>query len=94
MHRTTGESFAWLLRGIREHGLPPGVKLLVAGKSTEALLPGGESVPGVEVLGTVTPAVLRGVLTRAAAVLVPQRRGFGALTRLSEMSGSAKAWLN
>lgn len=86
VHRTTGESFAWLLRGIREHGLPPGVTLLVAGKSTESLLPRGESVPGVKVLGTVPPAVLREALTRAVAVLVPQRRGFGALTRLSEMS--------
>lgn len=86
VHRTTGESFAWLLRGIREHGLPPGVTLLVAGKSTESLLPRGESVPGVEVLGTVTPAVLHEALTRAVAVLVPQRRGFGALTRLPEMA--------
>ncbi len=85
-HGTTKEAFAWFVQQIRTHGLPPGVRVVVGGSDTDKLLPGGAPVRGLEVRGRLTQAELDHLLTIAQAVLVPQFRGFGALTRLPELA--------
>ena len=79
-------SFGRFLDNVRRRGLPAGIRLLVAGLYTETLLRPGESIPGVEVRGWLEDDDLDGVLTRVGGVVVPQHKGFGALTRLPELS--------
>ncbi len=81
-----GEALRWLLEGLRSEGLPPGVTLAVAGQGTRELLPAGQGLRGVELLGFISNAELETLLSRASAVLVPGIRGFGAQTRLPELS--------
>lgn len=81
----TFQSMEWLLDLARRHGLPAGVRIEVVGLWVDRLAREA-ALPGVTFRGRVTPAELDELLVRTAAVLVPQRRGFGALTRLSELS--------
>ncbi|HEX8180975.1 MAG TPA: hypothetical protein VF525_15620 [Pyrinomonadaceae bacterium] len=81
-----GKSCEWLIENVRQHGLPQGVRLVGVGAGTERLLPAGEVVPGLELKGWVEQAELDELLVQARAVLVPQQFGFGALTRLPELS--------
>lgn len=79
-------SFRWFLDQARSRGLPKGVRVVVAGLHTETLLAPGEHMAGVEVRGWLEEDALDAVLARAAAVLVPRQEGFGALTRMPELS--------
>jgi hypothetical protein len=79
-------SCEWLIQQARAHGLPEGVRIVVAGLGTDTLLVPGESVPGIELKGWVEQEEMDELLARARAVLVPQRFGFGAPTRLAELS--------
>lgn len=79
-------SFGWFLESARRRGLPKGVRAVVAGLHTETLLPPGETLPGIEVRGWLEEDALDDLLSRVTAVVVPQRQGFGALTRLPELS--------
>jgi hypothetical protein len=85
-HATTRRSFSWLLSQARRDGVPAGARLIVAGGRTESLLPAGESIAGVTVRGRLDQAELDTLLARVAAVILPQQLGFGALTRLPELS--------
>jgi hypothetical protein len=85
-HTTTAESFRWFLNQATQHGLPDKAKLVVAGGGTESLLPRNRFVPGIDIRGAIEQDDLDSLMSRAAAILVPQRVGFGALTRLSELS--------
>lgn len=85
-HDTTRESFAWFIQNAQAYGLPSGVKVVVGGLQTDELLPPGSSVPGLELKGWLEQDDLDQLLVRAKAVLAPQRFGFGALTRLPELS--------
>ena len=85
-HASTREGLSWFIRNATAAGLPPGVRVHVAGLETERLLPPGASVPGLELDGWLEQDALDELLGRARAVLVPQRRGFGALTRLPELA--------
>jgi hypothetical protein len=80
------KSSEWLIENARAHGLPKGVRIMVVGLSTDTLLPPGESVPGIELKGWVEQDEMDDLLIRARGVLVPQRFGFGAPTRLAELS--------
>ena len=86
VHLTTRESFAWFVRNLQSHGLPDGVRLIVGGERTDRLLPPGSSVPGLELRGWLEQDELDRLLVQAQVVLAPQRSGFGALTRLPELS--------
>jgi hypothetical protein len=79
-------SCEWLIKQVRDHGLPQGVRIIVAGAGTDALLRPGESVPGIELRGWVEQEEMDELLTRAVAALIPQRFGFGVPTRLAELS--------
>jgi hypothetical protein len=85
-HVTTGASMRWLIEQIRQNGLPPGTRVVVAGTGTERLLPAGQTVTGLQLRGWVAQDELDQLLTRAQAALIPQQLGFGALTRLSEFA--------
>jgi hypothetical protein len=80
------KSCEWLIQHARDHGLPEGVRIIVAGLGTDTLLAPGESVPGIELKGWVEQEEMDELLARANGVLVPQRFGFGAPTRLAELS--------
>ena len=85
-HQTTAEAFAWFIRHAQQQGLPPRVRVVVGGARTDKLLPPGVTVPGLECRGFLPQAEMEELLATAQAVLVPQFRGFGALTRLPEMA--------
>jgi len=84
MHGTTRRAFEWFLAQTRGHGLPPGVRLLLAGTDTDTLDLCGTA--GVKALGWVSQPDLDRLLTLARAVVVPQFSGFGSVTRLVELS--------
>lgn len=84
-HATTATSLQWLLQNVRRHGLPTGNRLVVVGRGTQGIA--GEALPpGADVAGFLGQAEMDDLLRRAQAVLVLQRSGFGAVTRLADMS--------
>lgn len=85
-HGTTRESFSWFIQNAQERGLPEGVHVVVGGSKTNRLLTSEVSVPGLELRGWLEQDELDELLVRAQAVLAPQTLGFGAMTRLSELS--------
>lgn len=85
-HTTTGQAFRWFLQQAAAYGLPKGSKIVVCGAGTSSLLPDGTSIPGVEVRGWVEQDELEALLSRAQGILIPHTVGFGAITRISEMS--------
>ena len=66
-------------------GLPEAMHLVVAGKKTDEL-PMEYRSSKVDLRGWVDQNELNDLMTRAQAVLIPHRLGFGALTRLPELS--------
>jgi hypothetical protein len=80
------QSCQWFIQNVKEHALPPGVRIVVVGSGTDKLLSPGESVPGIELKGWTEQEELDLLLERTQAVLVPQKFGFGAPTRLAELS--------
>ena len=84
MHGTTRRAFEWFLAQARSHGLPPGVRFVLAGKDTDSIDIRGTA--GIEALGWVNQPDLDRLLTLARAVVVPQFSGFGSVTRLVELS--------
>ena len=85
-HCSTRESFLWFVQQAKTHGLPDGVRVVVAGSKTDSLLPPGVEVPGLEFRGWLQQDQLDRLITSTQVVLMPQRSGFGALTRFSELS--------
>jgi hypothetical protein len=85
-HATTLEGFKWFITQAAQQGLPTGVRIIIGGNQTQRLLNDGNSVPQIEIRGWLDQPELEDYLVRAEAVLVPQLRGFGALTRLAELS--------
>ena len=85
-HSSTMESMSWLISQIKQYGLPPGIKIVAAGRHTEKLLPAGEKISGLELKGWLPQVDLDHLLIKAKGVLVAQRCGFGALVRLPELA--------
>ncbi|MDQ6672229.1 MAG: hypothetical protein M3069_16045 [Chloroflexota bacterium] len=85
-HGVTGESMRWFAGAALECGLPDGVRVVAVGGDTDKLLPPGKAVRGLELRGWLEQAELDALLERAAAAVIPQRLGFGALTRLPELA--------
>ncbi|CAN5768888.1 hypothetical protein BH10CHL1_BH10CHL1_07890 [soil metagenome] len=87
MHAPTQRAFNCILAQVQAQGLPSGIRLVLVGMDTDKL-----SVPaltGVETRGWVDQPELDQLLVSATAVLVPQLGGFGAVTRLVELSCAA-----
>jgi hypothetical protein len=85
-HASTRAGFAWFCAHAQRHGLPAGLRVVVAGNQTESLLPPGAVVPGLELRGWIEQAELDALLAQAVGMLCPQPAGFGALTRLPELA--------
>ena len=85
-HQTTRESLSWFIENVRRFGLPQAIRVVVGGARTDELLPAGVSIPGVESRGWIEQRELDRLLMQVQAVLLPQRAGFGALTRLPELA--------
>jgi hypothetical protein len=85
-HESTRASFRWFVENAKRYGLPEGIRVVVGGLHTETLLPPDEEAPGVKLLGWLGEDDLDRLMARVTAALVPQRQGFGALTRLPELS--------
>jgi hypothetical protein len=84
-HVPAREGMEWFLAQVRACGLPPGVRVEIAGWDTEKL-PGLAGIGDrVSARGWVEPAALEALLSRAHAAVIPQFSGFGALTRLTEL---------
>lgn len=85
-HPTTAYSFNWFLDNCRKYGLPENIKILVAGRGSENYHSEYGEINGIEFKGKVSTVVLQNMLEEITGVLVPHVGGFGAVTRLSEMS--------
>jgi hypothetical protein len=85
-HGVTGASMRWFAQTASEHGIPAGVRVVAVGADTDRLLPPGQVPAGLELRGWLEQAELEALLARAAAAVIPQRLGFGALTRLPELA--------
>jgi hypothetical protein len=85
-HKTTRESLSWFIENVTRFGLPQDTRVVVGGARTDELLAAGVSIPGVELRGWIEQQELDHLLTQVQAVLLPQRAGFGALTRLPELA--------
>jgi hypothetical protein len=85
-HTSTRDSIAWFLERATEDGLPAGARVVVVGLGTDRLLPAGRTHPAVDVRGWVSQPDLDTLLKRAAAAVIPQRLGFGAVTRAPELA--------
>ena len=84
MHGTTQRAFEWFLEQARTHGLPSGVRLMLVGMGTDRLDLRGTS--GIEARGWIDQPELDRLLIAARGVVVPQFTGFGAITRITELS--------
>jgi hypothetical protein len=85
-HAPTRRSMEWFLEHARRKGLPHNARVVVVGSHVDELVPPYQKVPGLEVRGRVSEAELTELLVQAGAALVPQRLGFGALTRIPELA--------
>jgi glycosyltransferase involved in cell wall biosynthesis len=85
-HAPTRRSLEWFLQRAREEGLPGGACVALVGSRVHELLPHGASIPGVQLLGRLSDDDLADLTVRSAAALVPQRMGFGAVTRIAELA--------
>lgn len=85
-HTTTRRAFEWFVSQVQAFGLPKNTHVVVGGLGTDTLLPHGALLPGVELRGRLDQAELDELIVSVEAVLLPQFQGFGALTRLAEMS--------
>jgi glycosyltransferase involved in cell wall biosynthesis len=85
-HEVTGESMRWFAEHVSEDGLPSGVRAVAVGYGTDGLLSPDQTPASLELRGWVPQAELDNLLARAVAAVIPQRQGFGALTRLPELA--------
>jgi hypothetical protein len=82
----TGESMRWFVERLTDEGLPSGVRVVAVGYDTQTLLPPARTPAWLEPRGWVRQEELDTLLARAALAIIPQRLGFGALTRLPELT--------
>jgi glycosyltransferase involved in cell wall biosynthesis len=85
-HYPTRRSLEWFVGSACRHGLPAGVHVITLGHDTNALAARREIPAGLELWGWLGQEELDDLLGRAPAVLIPQKLGFGALTRLPELA--------
>jgi hypothetical protein len=88
VHGSTASGFAWFLERVRRHGLPEGAELQVVGAGTERLSVDSIGTGRVRARGWLREDELEPLLVAASAAILPQRDGFGAVTRLSELSAA------
>lgn len=85
-HAPTRRSMEWFLEHAAREGLPDHARVVVVGSHVAELVPPNQTIPGVTIRGRVSDAELTELLLQVGTALVPQRMGFGALTRIPELA--------
>ena len=86
-HLTTAEGMVWLLEGLGRLINPNfPLRLVVAGNGTQHLKEKISSMDWIEIKGWIAQEELDELFVRVQGVLIPQRLGFGVVTRLSELA--------
>jgi hypothetical protein len=85
-HAPTRRSMEWFIRQALRNGLPARARVVMVGSHVDELAPRNHGVPGLDVRGKVSDGELTQLLTHVGTALVPQRMGFGALTRIPELA--------
>jgi hypothetical protein len=85
-HAPTRRSLEWFIQHAVREGLPDSARVVVVGSHVDELAPRHHKVPGLEIGGRVSDRELAELLVQAGTALVPQRMGFGALTRIPELA--------
>jgi hypothetical protein len=85
-HAPTRRSLQWLVEHARTDGLPKPARVVLVGSKVEELVPCDTQIPRLEVRGRVSDKELAELLLCAGSALVPQRMGFGAVTRIPELA--------
>jgi hypothetical protein len=85
-HAPTRRSLQWFIARALRFGLPKRAQVVLVGSHVEDLVPPGCRIPGLDVRGRISEEELGDLLERVGTALVPQRMGFGALTRIPELS--------
>jgi hypothetical protein len=85
-HAPTRRSLDWFIQHATHEGLPAHVRVVIVGSHVDALAPRHRHIPGLDVRGRIPEAELTELLMRVGTALVPQRMGFGALTRIPELA--------
>jgi hypothetical protein len=86
IHHTTKKSFMWFINHVVADGLPNGIKITLVGKGTKELMANSKVPPCLDVRGWLSQDELEKLMCEINGVVVPQLTGFGALTRLPELS--------
>jgi len=82
----TRDSIQWFLDEVLRPGIPFGTTVTVVGAGTERLMSVGNPIRGVNCMGRLDDGEFAEQLARAEAILVPHVCGFGALTRLADLT--------
>jgi hypothetical protein len=85
-HAPTRRSLEWFVDHAARQGLPKHARVVLVGSHVDEIAPRGSNIPGLDVRGKISDCELTDLLTRTGTALVPQRMGFGALTRIPELS--------
>jgi len=88
VHPSTAKGFQWFVDGVARGGLPNGVEIDVVGAGTDRLSIGTNNSGPIRFRGWLTAGELESLLVSADAAVLPQREGFGAVTRLPELSAA------
>ncbi len=85
-HAPTRRSLEWFVGHALRDGLPAAARVVLVGSHVDELVPRNMTIPGLEVRGRVADRELAELLVSVGTALVPQRMGFGALTRIPELA--------
>lgn len=85
-HTTTQEGMLWFLEHLTSSNIISKVQLIVVGKGTEKFSDKFPTWENIEFKGFVNQAELETLMENTIAVIIPQFRGFGTITRISESS--------
>lgn len=85
-HAPTRRSLEWFIHHAAEYGLPDGARVVVVGDSVMELAASARGARNIELRGRISESDLDRLLSTVGTALVPQRMGFGALTRIAELA--------
>lgn len=81
----SSEGIEWFLTNAEKNGLPKNIEVVMIGRRTDSYAARTKNLPTVKALGYVAQSTLDEYLQKAQGVLVLNKTGFGAITRLMEM---------
>lgn len=88
-HQPTKDGINWFVNYLKDHLnlIPKLSNLIIAGKGTERIPELIKGIPDeIQCLGWVEQSFLFDLLINTACVIIPQQKGFGVLTRISEFA--------